>query len=129
MRRAGRCQAVPALAECGLDTFDMRSIADDLVIGTLTESETELRDHITSLQADVVAYRELAQQGIHALADRERQLQTRDRTIEHQRNEIRTLRAGHDQQSASAREEYRKLRDENRRLRAGTMQADMGRAA
>ena len=45
----------------------MRSIADDLVIETLTEIEAELREHNRSLQADVATYRCVLVEALHAL--------------------------------------------------------------
>jgi hypothetical protein len=45
----------------------------DLVIIDLAVSEAALLERVASLEQDVTAYRELAQQAIHALADQRRQ--------------------------------------------------------
>jgi len=86
-------------------------------------------EDIFEMAEQAARYRVVLVEAIHALADREKQLHARDRIIAQQRDEIRTLRAGHEQQIGRARDEYRKVRDENRQLRATIMQADMGRAA
>jgi hypothetical protein len=48
-------------------TFDMRSVADSLVIQTLAESEAQLREHNQSLQDDVASYRCVLVEALHAL--------------------------------------------------------------
>ena len=65
----------------------------DGVIDTLAASEAELLARVQSLEADVLAYRELAQQALHALADLTVRLDRRRVELTELRDEYRAFRA------------------------------------
>jgi len=76
----------------------------DLALETLADSEAELRDMVLQLQADVVAYRQIAQSAIHALykitRDRDRQRAANHRLLDAYRN-LRDQRVRQDHQEAA----------------------------
>jgi hypothetical protein len=84
-------------------------------------------DDLFDLAEQAARYRVVLVEAIHALADREKQIRARDRTVENQRSEIRALRAEHERRMGVARQEYRKVQAELRRVLA--TQADEQRAA
>ena len=86
-------------------------------------------DDVYDLAEQAARYRQVLVEALHALADRERQLKARDRTVDALREEVRAVRADREQRLAHARREYARLRDETRRLRAMSMTGDGERAA
>lgn len=93
-------------------------IACDLARETLAASELDLAD-----QRD--GYRLTLQIAIAQLADREQQARRQSRRIEQLIAENRGQRERHEHQLATAREEYRRLRDELRRLRASLLSVEV----
>jgi hypothetical protein len=107
-------------------TFDMQRIPRQGAWQLALEQTSD--DHLDQHET-IARYRMCYVAAVHMLADQAKQLKARDRTVAHQREEIRKLRAMPPEQIARAREEYSRLRDDYRRLRATILQADMGRAA
>jgi len=60
----------------------------DIVIADLSDENALLREYIESLQADVCAYRELAQQALHRLHDQQEEFRRRDDQHRHLREQV-----------------------------------------
>ena len=88
--------------------------ADDLVREELAASECELA-------ARVAAYREVTQAAVHELHEREVHARSARARVEHLVTEVRQLRSCHNRQLTVARDYYRRLQGEVRRLRACVM--------
>lgn len=74
--------------------------ADDPVIATLADSEAALVDRIVDLELEVRVWREIAQQAIHLLRERETEINRRHAQDQLLRTEHRPLRAEHRQGGA-----------------------------